>query len=175
MFVRGKFGGAQLASILAMYPAKTDADAPAALSRFFGDYELLTSTVETARATARVSDVHMYQFSRVGPRTRRLWNGAAHTADLPYMFDHVTAPSDDVESHDKAVSEAMVGAWVAFAKTGNPSGAGLPEWPSYRQPTYRYLNYSDSITVESGFRESQIDFCGRLLDNLRRNSSGLIH
>jgi hypothetical protein len=55
----------------------------------------------------------------------------------------------------------------------NPSGPGLPEWPSYRQPTYRYLNYSDNITVASGFRESQIEFCGRLLDKLRRNSSGV--
>jgi len=174
-FVRGKFGEAQLESILKMYPAKTDAEAPAALSRFFGDYELLTSTVLTARATARVSDVHVYQFSRVGSLTRRLWNGAAHSAELPYMFDHVTAPSNDFDSQDKAVSEAMAGAWVAFAKTGNPNGPGLPEWPLYQPPTYRYLKYSDSITVESGFRESQIEFCGRLLDNLRRNSSGLIH
>ena len=170
-FVRGKFGGAQLESILAMYPAKTDADAAVAVSRFFGDYELLTSTVLTARAMARVSNVHVYQFSRVGPRTRRLWNGAAHSAELPYMFDHVTAPSDDFESQDKAVSEAMAGAWAAFAKTGNPSGPGLPEWPSYRQLNYRYLNYSNNITVESGFRESQIEFCARLLDKLRRNSS----
>jgi carboxylesterase type B len=75
-----------------MYPAKTDADAAVALTRFFGDYEILTSTVLTARAMARSSNVHVYQFSRVGPRTRRLWNGAAHSAELPYMFDHVMAP-----------------------------------------------------------------------------------
>jgi len=172
-FVRGKFGSAQLESILAMYPARTDADAPAALSRFFGDYELLTSTVQTARATARVSDVHMYQFSQVGPRTRRLWNGAAHTTDLPYMFDHVTAPSDDFDSRDKAVSQAMAGAWVAFVKTGNPNGPGLPKWPRYQPPTYQYLNYSEGTTIGSGFRESQIQFCRRLLDMLRRDSSKL--
>ena len=174
-FVSGKFGGAQLESILAMYPAKTDGDAALALTRFFGDYELLTSTVLTARAMARVSNVHVYQFSRVGPRSRKLWNGAAHSAELPYMLDHVSAPSDDFDSQDKVVSEAMTGAWAAFAKTGNPNGPGLPEWPAYQQPAYRYLNYSDSITVESGFRESQIEFCERLLDKLRRSSSGLTH
>ena len=173
VFVRGKFGGDQLESIMAMYPAKTDAEAPAALTRFFGDYELLTSTVMTARAMERVTDVHVYQFSRVGPRTRRFWNGAAHSAELPYMFDHVTAPSEDFDSQDKALSEAIAGAWVAFAKTGNPNGPGLPEWPAYREPTYRYLKYSDAISFEAGSRESQIEFCGRLLEKLRRNLSDL--
>lgn len=172
-FVRGKFGGAQLESILALYPAKTDADAPSALTRFFADYELLTSTVLTARAMARVGDVHLYEFSRVGPRSRMFWNGAAHSAELPYMFDHVTAPSDDFDTQDKAISEAMAGAWVAFAKAGNPNRPGLPEWPRYQPPSYQYLNYSDSITVGSGFRESQIQFCGRLLEKLRRGSSKL--
>jgi len=170
-FVRYKFGEAQLESILTMYPAKTDADAPGALARFFGDYELLTSTVLTARAMAGTGNVHLYQFSRVGPLSRRLWNGAAHTADVPYVFDHVTAPSDDFEAQDKVVSEAMAGAWVRFAKTGDPNGPGLPAWPPYRQPEYRYLNYSDRIATESGFRESQIGFCGRVLEQLRRDSS----
>jgi para-nitrobenzyl esterase len=169
-FVRGKFGGDQRESILAVYPAKTDADAPATLTRFFGDYELLTSTVLTARRMARVTDVHVYQFSRVGPRTRRFWNGAAHSAELPYTFDHVTAPSDDFESQDKSLSEAIAGAWVAFAKAGNPNGPGLPEWPRYQQPQYRYLNYSDTISIEAGFRESQIEFCTRLLERWRRKS-----
>jgi para-nitrobenzyl esterase len=83
-FVRSKFHDSVLEPILGMYRAKTDADAPGALTRFFGDYELLTSTVLTARAMARVSNVHVFQFSRVGPLSRRLWNGAAHTSELPY-------------------------------------------------------------------------------------------
>jgi para-nitrobenzyl esterase len=170
-FVRSKFGAAQLESILAMYPAKTDADAPGALARFFGDYEILTSTVLTARAMARTGNVHLYQFSRVGPLSRRVWNGAAHTSDIPYVFDHVSAPSDDFELQDKVVSEAMAGAWVKFAKTSDPNGPGLPEWPTYQQPSYRYVNYSDRTATESSVRESQIEFCRRLLEQLRRDSS----
>ena len=90
-FVQSKFGAARLESILTMYPAKTDPDASDALGRFFGDYELITSTVLTARAMARVGNVHLYQFSRVGPLSRRLWNGATHTSEIPYVFDHVTS------------------------------------------------------------------------------------
>ena len=78
-----KFPQTPFESILAMYPASTDAEAPVALAQFFGDYELLTSTVLTARAMARRDNVYLYQFSRVGPRSRRLWNGAARDSRIP--------------------------------------------------------------------------------------------
>jgi para-nitrobenzyl esterase len=167
-FVAYKFPQTPFESILALYPARTDAQAPAALAQFFGDYELLTSTVLTARAIAKRDNVYLYQFSRVGPRSRRLWNGAAHTADIPYVFDHVQSPSEDFDLPDKTVSEAMVGAWVQFAKGGNPNGPNLPEWPRYREPNYRYLNYSDRIGAESGFRESEIEFCRLVLEQAAR-------
>jgi para-nitrobenzyl esterase len=174
-FVQSKFGAARLESILTMYPAKTDPDASDALGRFFGDYELITSTVLTARAMARVGNVHLYQFSRVGPLSRRLWNGATHTSEIPYVFDHVTAPSADFEPQDKVVSEAMVGAWVRFAKTGDHNASDLPTWPTYREPGYQYLKYSDSIATDAGFREAQVEFCARLLEQLRRDSSAAQH
>jgi para-nitrobenzyl esterase len=167
-FVTHKFPQTPFESILAVYPAKTDAEASVALAQFFGDYELLTSTVLTARAMARRGNVYLYQFSRAGPRSRRLWNGAAHTADIPYVFDHVQIPSEDFDQPDKTVSEAMVEAWVNFAKAGNPNGPNLPEWPRYQAPDYRYLNYSDRIGTESGFRESEIEFCRRVLEQAAR-------
>jgi para-nitrobenzyl esterase len=170
--IRSKYGEAQAESILQNYPARTDAEAPAALARAFGDWELLTSTVLTARAMARINDVYVYQFSRVAPRSRRIWNGAAHSSEIPYVFDHITAAAEDFEPQDKAVSEAIAGAWVKFAKTGNPNGPGLPQWPLYR-PGHQYLNYADQIAAQSGFREPQIEFWARALERLRRDSSVL--
>jgi para-nitrobenzyl esterase len=83
----------------------------------------------------------------------------------------MSIPSEDFDPPDKMVSEAMVGGWVRFAKTGNPNGPNLPEWPRYREPDYRYLNYSDRIGPESGFRESAIEFCRRVLEQARRTSN----
>jgi para-nitrobenzyl esterase len=155
-------------SVLATYPVKSDADVPWVLTRFNADYQVLASTVLTARALARVGKVYVYQFSRVGPASRRQWNGAAHGSEIAYVFDRVTAPSADFEPADKIVSDAMAGAWVQSAKTGDPNGPGLPEWPPYHQPVYRYLNYGDSFEIESGFRESYIEFCARLLTQLQQ-------
>jgi para-nitrobenzyl esterase len=170
-FVRAKFPPALSDRILAMYPAKTDADVPSALVRFFGDYELLTSTVLTARAASGIGNVYLYQFSRVSPLNRRTWGGAAHTVEIPYVFDHIAPKPGDFDDKDGAVSEAMAGAWVRFAKTGSPNGEKLPVWPAYKAPAYAYLEYGDVIATASGFREAQIDFFKHAFEQMRATPS----
>jgi len=32
---------------------------------------------------------------------------------------------------EQALSDAMVGYWTSFAKTGRPSAPGVPNWPAY--------------------------------------------
>lgn len=57
-----------------------------------------------------------------------------HTLDLPFMFDnvarapHLTGPAT---AETRALTEAMAGAWLAFAHKGDPNHAGLPNWPTY--------------------------------------------
>jgi para-nitrobenzyl esterase len=50
---------------------------------------------------------------------------AFHTAELPLALRLVAHP--EVEQLSRQISDA----WVAFARTGNPSHAGLPHWPAY--------------------------------------------
>lgn len=38
-------------------------------------------------------------------------------------------------ANDEKLSETMIGYWVQFAKTSNPSGSGLPPWPAYDPKT----------------------------------------
>ena len=61
--------------------------------------------------------------------------GACHALDIPFVFDNVDAPGvaffvgDAPGQH--ALADRMHAAWTAFARTGNPNHAGLPEWPTY--------------------------------------------
>jgi para-nitrobenzyl esterase len=65
----------------------------------------------------------------------------------------------------------MADAWVQFAKTGNPNGAGLPQWPAYRSPDYRLLDFGDQVTVRSNANASQVDFFRRAFETMRGMSS----
>ena len=169
-FIAAKFGDASVDSIIQKYHPTGDADAAKMLVTFFGDYEILASSVLTARAMARRAPVYLYQFSRVGPPSRR-FNAATHTSEIPYVFGNLARISPDAEPQDRSISDAMVGAWVRFAKAGDPNGPGLPAWPRYERPANRYLNYGDTIEIQSGFREPQIEFSERLLRERRNPAS----
>ena len=73
------------------------------------------------------------------------------------MFDH-TGGVPGFDAPDQAITAAMAGAWVQFAKTGNPNGPGLPEWPAYRAPDYRLLDFGDEIQVRSNADSPEVAF-----------------
>jgi para-nitrobenzyl esterase len=87
------------------------------------------------------------------------------------VFDHIAPKPGDFDDKDGAVSEAMAGAWVRFAKTGSPNGENLPVWPAYKAPTYAYLEYGDVIATASGFRQAHIDFFKHAFEQMRATPS----
>jgi para-nitrobenzyl esterase len=62
-----------------------------------------------------------------GPR------GASHSAEIQYAMGNLDLDKRySWEPADYEVSKTMQAYFVNFIKTGNPNGAGLPEWPAYR-------------------------------------------
>jgi len=54
-----------------------------------------------------------------------------HGAEMPYVFKHLDQEQLAWTPADRAISEAMATYWTNFAKTGDPNGNGLPQWPAF--------------------------------------------
>ncbi len=68
---------------------------------------------------------------------------ACHALEIPFVFDTLAnaAMFTGDAPERQAIADAMHAAWIAFARTGDPNVAALPEWPVYdtqRRATMRF-------------------------------------
>src|SRR5690606_179574 len=129
---------------LAAYPAATDAEAQAQASRPFSD-TLAWHMRLFAEQQAKIGEQSWhYYFTHDPPYDDdRRDLGAAHTGEIPYVFDNLAAPrtfpgGSSVElmagnPREEAFADQVSQYFVNFARTGNPNGQGLPQWPATRQ------------------------------------------
>lgn len=92
---------------------------------------------------------YLYRFSYVAESIRSKVSGATHAAEIPYVFDTPTAAyGPAVTSQDEQVARNMIAYWTAFAKTGNPSDAGLIAWPVYNAGLDNQLEFTSAGTLQ---------------------------
>jgi len=76
--------------------------------------------------------VYMYLFDRPIPGSRYK---AGHTTEVPFVFDNPDlAPGIrgvPKNPQDYELARNMSSAWAAFAHSGNPNHAGIPQWRPY--------------------------------------------
>ena len=87
------------------------------------------------QAAARHVPVYAYEFAEENGQTLGEFPlGAAHAAELPYLFDgDFNGPGDPVLSPpQQQLSRQLIAYWSNFAALGDPNGPGLPRWSPYR-------------------------------------------
>jgi para-nitrobenzyl esterase len=121
----------------------------AALRKLFPDYSptFLICAVQTVqmmwlnsvqlaerKAAQGAGPVYMYMLTWETPAARGSLK-CPHALEIPLVFDNVERARDFVGRHNgdepQRVSDQMSEAWLAFARTGNPATAALPDWPAY--------------------------------------------
>jgi para-nitrobenzyl esterase len=149
--------------ILALYPVKSDDDVYWAAMHLATDAGLGVSAPNQLRGMFNVSSkAWFYHFSHVTPGPRVKTMGVPHAAELAYVFGTL---SRTARKADRDVSDAIIGYWTQFAKSGNPNRPGLPEWRAFEKGNECYLDLGDEITCAKDFKKDRIEvleaFSGR--------------
>jgi para-nitrobenzyl esterase len=100
----------------------------------------------------------MYLFDWESPAHRNTM-GACHALELAFMFGTLDIPGGDRFTGSgpaaEQLSAAMMDAWLAFAKTGDPSCAALGAWPRYEASERRTMILGARCRPESSPFESE--------------------
>ncbi len=91
---------------------------------------------------AKGDPAYIFLFSYVPAAMKeRMRFGPGHGTDISFVFDNLRVPEGGTaDPSDKEVARIMNGYWVNFAKTGNPNGEGLPQWPLFNPKTNQILD-----------------------------------
>ena len=120
-FVRARFPAEFVDAVLARYPAATDATVALVAPLLETESRFVATAALTARAASKVSDVYMYRFSRVAPFSRSAWGGAAHTSEVPYVFDNTSGDASQFEEIDRTARLRGCAATARHPSRGSPS------------------------------------------------------
>ena len=155
-----KFYGDRAGEVLKVYAASTpeavlQAATDLASARFVG-----LSTWEWTELQAKTGGTPVYRYLYAHPRPKfngvvsqlstaranpaagrrseaPAASGAVHSAEIQYAMGNLDLDKRYAwEPADYKVSEIMQAYFVNFIKTGNPNGAGLPDWPAYKSGTH---------------------------------------
>lgn len=118
----GKYAQEISAEFSKAYPQKRKVDA------LFVDKEVRLQVLRFVQERKKAgSIVYNWLFT-----LETLWNGgtvAWHNSEEPYMFHNARyIESAYIPGVSERLQDQMAGAWVEFAKNGNPNHSGLPKW-----------------------------------------------
>ncbi len=163
--------------LLAAYPFTADAEARQARLMFDRDLRFGWDMWAWARLHARMSShsVFYYRFSQRPPfptgDVREEW-GAAHFAELWYMFDHLDQEDWSWSTGDRRLADTMARYWVNFASSGNPNAPALPDWPAFQINEANILDLNDEATIITAPADPQLPVFDAVYDAVRGASFG---
>ena len=141
----GLVGGADgdwVAEPLARYRARhPDASTAELFALVFNDFAVMCAPrVAEAKLTAATAPVYSYLFSWGRPGV-----GAPHGSELSFVFDHL---SPLLPPYGTTMRDHVLGAWVEFARDGDPNHSTLPRWAPYDLEERAMMRFDDPARLE---------------------------
>ena len=146
------FGNEVPVPFTSLYPDSTPEQLNRSAIDLVGDMVIREQTYTAADLQHRTAgllpnSVYVYQYNY----TSAFEPIPLHTAEVPYVFGNFV-PNPRVfpgqgapNSQDQAFSTSVRTYWTNFAKTGNPNGHGVPQWPAYQGAGISVQSLSNNI------------------------------
>ncbi|MGB6742650.1 MAG: carboxylesterase family protein [Terracidiphilus sp.] len=120
---------------LTFFPGDTDAQAVRSAIDYGSDKFIAFGTWKWVDAQTKTGDAPVYRYHlelAAPPSEFHPGSYAFHSDDIEYVFGTLdTRPGAVWRPEDRKLSDEMMDYWTNFAKTGDPNGTGLPEWPRF--------------------------------------------
>jgi len=107
------------------------------------------------KAARNAAPVYLYELDWPTPVDGGKWQ-SPHSLDLALVFDNVAKSASMVGTgpEPQKVADQMSSAWLAFARTGDPSTPDLP-WPAWRPDSRATMVFNTESEVVNAYRDDE--------------------
>jgi len=157
--------GNRVDAVHKIYDADGALDDDTFVRQFFGDALFASGAQGFVHYAAKAGDPgYVYNFRYIADALRGRSQGVGHGGELIYVWGLYGFSKDPVEGYlasyatdkDKSIAALMQTYWTNFAKTGDPNGADLPQWPQSTDAAPQTLVVDDSTKAISNFRKNTL-------------------
>jgi para-nitrobenzyl esterase len=94
-------------------------------------------------------------------------DGPIHGAEIIYVFNNLQTRDAAWTDADRHIADLMSSYWTNFARTGNPNGPGLPQWPQFDPASPQVLEFTDTAMTEPMPHQEAMHFMDAYFARLR--------
>ena len=116
------------------------------------------STVQAAlKSQQGGAPAYHYQFYRETPVEGGRYH-TPHASEIPFVFDNLAKAvsiGGQPTAEAQSLADRMSATWAAFARTGDPNNAAIPQWPAYNVADRPSMVFNIEPKVENDVRKEQ--------------------